>query len=45
MSMANDSNILLRFAPTAEQSIHTEDSELSFSNTCPYGASITIATD
>lgn len=45
MSMANDSNILLRFTPTAEQSIHTEDSELSFSNTCPYGASITIATD
>lgn len=45
MSMANDSDILLRFTPTAEQSIHTEDSELSFSNTCPYGASITIATD
>ena len=45
MSMANDSDILLRFPPTAEQSIHTEDSELSFSNTCPYGASITIATD
>ena len=45
MSMANDSNILLRFTPTAEQSIYTEDSELSFSNTCPYGASITIATD
>lgn len=45
MSMANDSDILLRFTPTTEQSIHTEDSELSFSNTCPYGASITIATD
>ena len=45
MSMANDNDILLRFTPTTEQSIHTEDSELSFSNTCPYGASITIATD